>query len=172
MNPTATGAQGRRPGPARSRTAVCGLLLSAWLRVARPVFLPLPMAEPPCLFRSAYVQLPPPARRPELPRAVWRAWMFLWRTLIQLPQAPVSMEAQRHDPAMAPGAGPPRISRARIRPAGPRYDRRRSSCPGTTAAAARVRAAGSSCQAAGWRSWRLRGPSSGRSCSASRWPRT
>jgi hypothetical protein len=173
MNPTATGAQGRRPGPARSRTAVSGVLLSAWLQVARPVFLPLPIAELLCPFHSAYVQqLPPPARRPEPPRAVWQAWMFLWQRLTQLPQAPGSPEVQRRDRAMAPSARPPSMSRARIRPAGPRHDRRRTSCPGATAAAARVRAAGSSCQVAGWRSWRSRGPSWGRGCFASRWPRT
>lgn len=172
MNPTATGSQGRRPGPVRIRTAVSGLLLSAWLRAVRPVFPPLPIAGLLCPLRSPYAQqLPPPAHFHKPQCAVCRAWMVLCQVPTQLPQAVGSPEVHRRDRAMAPSASPPRLSRARIRPAGPRYDRRRTSCPGTTAAAARVRAAGSSCQVAGWRSWRWRGPSSGRGCFASRWPR-
>jgi hypothetical protein len=172
MNPTATGSQGRRPGPVWIRTAVSGLLLSAWLRAVRPVFPPLPIAGLLCPLRSPYAQqLPPHAHFHKLQCAVCRAWMVLCQVPTQLPQAPVSLEVQRRDRTMAPSAGPSRVSGARIQPVGRRHDRRRTSCPGATAAAARVRAAGSSCQVAGWRSWRSRGPSSGRGCFASRWPR-
>jgi len=73
MNTSATGSHDRRGRPARIRTAVCGLLLSAWLWVARPAVLPPPIVDLVGRFRPAYVRqwlhLPP---RYEVQRAIPR----------------------------------------------------------------------------------------------------
>jgi hypothetical protein len=59
VNKSATGSHDRPGRPAQIRTGLCGLLISAWLWVARPADLPPPIVEVVGKSRPAYVrQLP------------------------------------------------------------------------------------------------------------------
>ena len=73
MNTSATGSHDRRGRAARIRTAACGLLLAAWLWVARPAVRPPPTVDLVGKSRPAYVrQVLPPAARREAKGAVLR----------------------------------------------------------------------------------------------------